>query len=117
MAENTRARLPVRPASPTTSSVQMAALGRTARVPARWIYVENDQSYGPDLARRMFGAYTAGGALAQLNVLPPFETDGHDLVRIAPADSWFSSVEPFLAGLSLPTARVAALPPFAELPV
>ena len=39
----------------------MAALGRATRVPALWIYVENDQSYGPDLARRMFGAYTAGG--------------------------------------------------------
>jgi hypothetical protein len=34
----------------------MAALGRTAHVPALWLYAENDRSYGPDLARRMFDA-------------------------------------------------------------
>jgi dienelactone hydrolase len=95
----------------------MAALGRTARVPELWIYAENDQSYGPDLARRMFGAYTAGGAPAQLRVLPPFGENGHDLVMAAPADNWFSSVEPFLAGLALPTAPAVSLPLFAELPI
>ena len=94
----------------------VAALGRTARVPALWIYAENDQSYGPDLARRMFAAYTAGGAPAQLRVLPPFGANGHDLVIAAPADNWFSSVEPFLAELALPTAPVVAPPLFAELP-
>lgn len=34
----------------------MAALGRTAHVPALWLYAENDRCYGPDLARRMFDA-------------------------------------------------------------
>jgi dienelactone hydrolase len=92
------------------------ALGRTARVPALWVYAENDRSYGPDLARRMFDAYTAGGAPAQLRVLPPFGSNGHDLVTIAPADTWFPSVEPFLAGRALPTAPIIALPPLPELP-
>ena len=93
----------------------MAALGRTARVPALWIYAENDRSYGPDLARSMFAAYTAGGAPAQLRMLPPYGTNGHDLVVAAPADDWFSSLEP-LAGLALPTAPVVGSPLFAELP-
>ena len=52
----------------------------------------------------------------RLHTLPPFEKDGHDLVRLAAADSWFSPVEPFLVALALPIAPVAALPPFAELP-
>lgn len=94
----------------------MAALGRTARVPALWIYAENDQSYGPDLAHSMFTAYTVGGAPAQLRMLPPYGTNGHDLVVAAPADDWFSSLERFLAGLALPTAPVVGSPLFAELP-
>jgi dienelactone hydrolase len=93
-----------------------AALGRTVRVPALWLYAENDRSYGPDLARRMFDAYTAGGAPAQLRVLPPFGSNGHDLVTIAPADTWFPSVEPFLARQDLATAPIIALPPAPELP-
>jgi dienelactone hydrolase len=91
----------------------MAALGRDARLPAFWVYAENDRSYGPDLARRMFDAYTAGGAPAQLRMLAPFGTDGHDLVTRAPAETWLPSVEPFLAELGLPTAAVIALPPAA----
>jgi dienelactone hydrolase len=93
-----------------------AALGWTVRVPALWIYAENDRSYGPDLARRMFDAYTTGGAPAQLGVLPPFGSDGHDLVTRASANTWLPSAEPFLAALDLPTAPIIALPPPAELP-
>src|SRR5262249_23532309 len=94
----------------------VAALGRTVRVPALWLYAENDQFYGPELARRMFAAYTAGGAPARLHVLPPFGTNGHDTVAVAPADNWFPSVAPLLDGLGLPTAPVLEPPLFAELP-
>ena len=94
----------------------LTALGRTARVPALWLYAENDQSYEPDLARRMFAAYTGGGAPAQLRMLAAFGANGHDLVMAAPADDWFSSIEPFLAGLGLPTAPVVTPPLFARLP-
>jgi dienelactone hydrolase len=52
-------------------------LGRTARIPALWLYAENDQFFGPGLARRMFEAYTANGAPAQLHMLPPFGANGH----------------------------------------
>jgi hypothetical protein len=64
----------------------------------------------------MFAAYTAGGAPAQLRILPLYGTNGHDLVVAAPADDWFSSLEPFLAGLALPIAPVVGSPLFAELP-
>ena len=88
----------------------VAALGRTARVPSLWLYAENDRSYGPELAHQMIAAYTAGGAPAQLQILPPFETDGHDLVIGAAAETWLPVVQPFLAELKLPTTITIDLP-------
>jgi dienelactone hydrolase len=93
-----------------------AALGRSARVPALWLYAENDQSYGPELARQMYAAYTAGGAPARLQILPPFGTDGHDLITMAAAGTWLPVVAPFLGEFKLPTAVVIDLPEPAPLP-
>jgi dienelactone hydrolase len=56
------------------------AFGRTSRVPMLWIYTENDTYFGPDLAKRMHGAFAAEGGNAELHVLPPFGTDGHFLI-------------------------------------
>ncbi|MGW1422281.1 dienelactone hydrolase family protein [Bradyrhizobium manausense] len=108
---------PNQPCSPDNLVDTVAALGRTARVPVLWLYAENDQFYGPDLARRMFAAYSAGGAPAQLRLLPPFEPNGHNTVVLAPADTWFPSVDPFLEKLGLPTKTVIGAPLFAELPI
>jgi dienelactone hydrolase len=93
-----------------------AAFGRTARVPALWLYAENDQSYGPELARQMLAAYTAGGAPARLQILSPFGTDGHDFIVRAAAETWLPAVEPFLAEINLPTAVTIDLPEPAPLP-
>ncbi|MDH2348006.1 hypothetical protein [Bradyrhizobium sp. SSUT77] len=92
------------------------ALGRTTRVPALWLYAEDDQSYGPELAHQMLAAYTTGGAPARLHILPPFGTDGHDLIIRDVADTWLPTVEPFLAELKLPTAVTISLPEPAALP-
>lgn len=94
----------------------VAALGRSARVPALWLYAENDQSYGPDLARQMFAAYAAGGAPVRLQILPAFGTDGHDLITMAASSTWLPVVESFLAELKLPTAVVIDLPEPAPIP-
>jgi dienelactone hydrolase len=94
----------------------VAALGRTARVPALWLYAENDQTYGPELAHQMLAAYIASGAPARLQILAPFETDGHDLIIRAAADTWLPFVEPFLAELKLPTAVTIDLPEPTPLP-
>lgn len=93
-----------------------AALGRSARLPALWLYAENDKSYGPDLARQMFAAYTAAGAPARLQILPPFGSDGHDLVTRAADTAWLPAVAPFLAELKLPSTVVIDLPEPAQLP-
>lgn len=88
----------------------VASLGRTVRLPALWLYAENDQFYGPDLARQMFAAYTAGGAPARLQMLPPFGKNGHDLVLEDSASRWLPNVETFLAELKLPSAVMIDLP-------
>ena len=93
----------------------MATLGPEVHVPALWLYAENDRSYRPDLARRMFDAYVVGGAQAEFAQLPPFGTDGHDLVIEAPANLWLPAVETFLGRLGLPTAAKITLAPLSEL--
>jgi dienelactone hydrolase len=94
----------------------VSALGRTARLPALWLYAENDGSYGPSLAQDMLMAYTAGGAPARLLLLAPFDTDGHDLIYNAPPETWLPAADSFLAELKLPTAQVITLPEPASLP-
>ncbi|HZB91947.1 MAG TPA: CocE/NonD family hydrolase, partial [Stellaceae bacterium] len=102
--------------SPDNLVATMGTLGRTARIPALWLYAANDHSFSPDLARRTFSAYSAAGAPAQLRILPAFGADGHTLILYAPAERWLGAVEPFLAGLGLPTAPILALPPLPSLP-
>ena len=55
-------------------------LGRTARVPMLWIYIENDTFFGPALSKRMHDAYTGAGGNAEYHLLPPFGNDGHFLI-------------------------------------
>lgn len=107
---------PGEPCGPDRLVSTVAAFGRSARVPALWLYAENDPLYGPDLAHQMLAAYAAGGAPARLQVLPPFGTDGHDLIIRAAAGTWLPVVEPFLAELGLPTAVVIDLPELAQIP-
>lgn len=94
----------------------MGELGRTARVPALWVYAENDHFFAPALARQMFAAYTAAGAPANLHVAPPYGADGHSLISAAMPETWFPVVASFLTRLGLPTAIVVDLPPLAALP-
>jgi dienelactone hydrolase len=94
----------------------LATFGRSARAPELWLYAENDRSFSPALARRMFEAYTSAGAPAQLQMLPPFGNDGHLLLIAGSVDLWWPPVESFLALLHLPTSLAVELPPPAPLP-
>ena len=74
-----------------------AELGRSARTPMLWIYIENDTFFGPALSKRMYEAYTGAGGNAEYHLLPPFGSDGHFL--ITSPDSiplWAPLVGPFL---------------------
>jgi hypothetical protein len=69
------------------------------------------------LGRRMFEAYVASGAPAQLQVLPPFGVEGHPVVAVGPVELCWPSVESFLSGLRLPTSVMVELPALASIPV
>lgn len=68
------------------------------------------------LGRRMFEAYVASGAPAQLQVLPPYGVDGHAMVPMGPADFWWPAVESFLNQLRLPTSVLVELSPPTPIP-
>ena len=107
---------PDRVCSPDHLVEDTGIFGRTTRVPALWIYSENDHFIPAALGRRMFEAYAAAGAPAQLQVLPPFGVEGHPMPVTGPAELWWPSVESFLNGLHLPTSLVVELPPPAAIP-
>jgi dienelactone hydrolase len=75
----------------------VAGFGRTARIPALWIYVHNDSYFGPELSKRLASAYQAAGGNVEYHLLPDFGEDGHffidspDAVRI-----WSPLVSEFL---------------------
>jgi len=106
---------PDRVCSPDRLVEDMAIFGRTARVPALWIYSENDHYIPAALGRRMFEAYTAAGAPAQLQMLPPFGLEGHR-VATGPVEPWWPSAESFLTRLALPTSVMVTLPALAAIP-
>lgn len=101
-----------------------AALGKTARIPSLWIYTENDSYFGPDLAKRMFTAYSSQGGTGDFRLLPAFAEDGHALfARRGGVPQWRPLLDDFLRQHGLPTwdappgdPTVADLPPPAELP-
>ncbi|MEH2492996.1 alpha/beta hydrolase family protein [Bradyrhizobium sp. AZCC 2230] len=114
--EGAHGSVPGRTCSPDHLVADAGIFGRTARVPALWVYSENDRSAPPALGRRMFDTYVASGAPAQLQVLPPFGVDGHAVVPMGPADFWWPAVESFLNQLLLPTSVLVELPPPAPIP-
>jgi dienelactone hydrolase len=107
---------PDRVCSPDHLVEDTGIFGRTTRVPALWIYSENDHFIPAALGRRMFEAYAAAGAPAQLQVLPPFGVEGHPMPVTGPAELWWPSVETFLNGLHLPMSLVVELPLPAAIP-
>ena len=59
----------------------LEAWGKAAKVPTLWLYAENDRFWGPDMPKKMFERYRAGGAPAELWASPPFphHRDGHNM--------------------------------------
>ncbi len=77
--------------------------GQTARIPTLWIFAENDHFFSPELARRMFAAYTSNGAPASLYQAPSYGRDGHMLIWSPDGNGWWPQVASFLSSLHLPT--------------
>ncbi|MBX9403258.1 alpha/beta hydrolase [Lysobacter sp. BMK333-48F3] len=84
-------------------------LAERSRASTLWLYAENDQSFSPELARRMLKSYRAKGGAAELAVLPPFWRDGHQLYRHEASPLIRPRIDSFLRGLKLPSIDSHAL--------
>lgn len=74
-----------------------AAFGRDAAIPTLWLYARNDHSFGPALAKRMAGAWSANGGSAEFHLLGPYGADGHALADDhAGWRLWGSALDGFL---------------------
>jgi dienelactone hydrolase len=92
-----------------------ATLGKTSRIPTLWIYAQNDKFFGPDLARRMYAAFTGAGGRAQFIDFRPFGDHGHSLFsRGIPL--WTPMVDGFLRDHHLGARDIAAPPAPPALP-
>ena len=84
-------------------------LGKTSRVPMLWVYAANDSFFRPDLAHRMFDAFTAAVGHAKLIDAPAFGTDGHFLFSVGIA-LWPAMVDDFLHEQNLGTQELLTPP-------
>jgi dienelactone hydrolase len=73
----------------------MARYGRRSRVPELWIYSANDHFFGPELARRMHGAFVGAGGRAEFFQAPETGADGHGYFAWMTRD-WSPRVEDVL---------------------
>jgi dienelactone hydrolase len=85
------------------------SFGKTSRIPMLWVYAENDSFFRPDLAHRLFDAFTAAGGRAKLIDAPAFGTDGHSLFSAGIA-VWPAMVDDFLREHNLGTRELLAPP-------
>lgn len=86
--------------------------GEIARVPTLWLYSNNDSYFGPDLARSMAKAWTAGGGQALLHVLGAYGSEGHNIADDrAGWDLWGGDLAGFLASNMRPADDAVAMAP------
>ncbi|QPF90209.1 alpha/beta hydrolase family protein [Bradyrhizobium commune] len=73
-----------------------ATFGKTSRVPMLWVYATNDLYFGPDLARRLYDGFRAGGGNAKFVAAPPYGDDGHYLYSVVSRPQWTPYLDAFL---------------------
>lgn len=89
---------PGRPCQPERIGALWQRLAATAQVPMLWLYWVNDRYWGPDVPRQWHAAWTAGGAPARFEQLPPSGEDGHRGIDQDMA-GWTPRVQDFLRTL------------------
>ncbi|QCP48012.1 hypothetical protein FAZ95_01725 [Trinickia violacea] len=79
--------------------------GENTRVPSLWLYGDNDSVWTPALSAKMYAAYVAHGAKAQLVDFGDYKNDAHRLVVDHDGVGvWWPPVEAFLAHIGMPTS-------------
>lgn len=93
--------------------------GKTTTIPSVWFYGANDSLFSPELARRMFDAYSKTHlADARLIAFGPFGKDAHNLGGSLDGVSiWWPPTEALLQRVGLPTRRLFVATNDGELPV
>lgn len=86
---------PQRPCAPQAMERIFAQYGKTARLPTRWLYTENDQYFGPSYPRGWFKAYKDAGGTGEFTQFAPHSRDGHSLFTKFP-ETWQPRVSSFL---------------------
>ena len=86
---------PAEPCSLDRMTALFAQYGEQGRIPALWLYSENDRYWGQKIPRDWFKAFTSGGGQGEFVQLPPYKQDGHAIFTGNPA-SWKPAVERFL---------------------
>ncbi len=72
---------------------------RTASVPTVWFYAANDSYFGPELATAMARSWRGNGGRVELNLLPAYQGEGHEIVSDrAGWNLWGATLEDALAG-------------------
>jgi dienelactone hydrolase len=91
---------PAVPCAPEKLLEVYSEAGKTGQIPMLWIYTENDQYFGPDYSLAWHKGYTEAGGRAELQLLPPFQNDGHRLF-VNGISVWRPVVEAFFAKIGL----------------
>jgi dienelactone hydrolase len=79
-----------------------ATLGKTAKVPALWVYTTNDKFFNDVLSAKMHAAYAGSGAPADYKLVGAFGADGHSLFADPTGlSTWTPVVTQFLRKLEL----------------
>jgi len=90
---------PEQPCSEPALRRTFGAYGQTSRVPAVWLYSENDRYWGRDNPRAWHQTFTSAGGTAEFVQLPAFKADGHASFT-GNFDAWRPAVDKFLASIN-----------------
>ncbi|VEB38054.1 serine aminopeptidase domain-containing protein [Legionella cherrii] len=73
-----------------------AQFGKGSKVPTLWIYAKNDHFFNPQLAKKLFTAFTGAGGNAVFIQANSFGKEGHFLFSKAGIPQWAPMVDLFL---------------------
>ena len=75
--------------------------GQQVKVPSLWLYAENDLYWGPQMPRKWFDAFRAGGSDSELVQTPALEGhDGHKLLEFG-GRMWHAPLDAFVRKVGL----------------
>jgi dienelactone hydrolase len=79
--------------------------GQNVRLPSLWLYGDNDSVWQGDLSAKMYAAFTAHGARANMVDFGNYKNDAHRLVGDRDGvQVWWPRVKTFLAQIGMPTS-------------